>query len=194
MRRFLESRVDVTVGHVELGKEVVRRLAMHQGRAGGERRAAVRGRGQRLVVDVDERRCVFGNVAIIGHHDRHSLADMHHLVARERRTIQILLIARARQADDHELGGEVRHDVGAREDGVHARQRERGRLVDAADRSVRMRAAHEGGVQHPGHPDVVDEAALALEQRLVFQPRHRAADDSHARSRFAASSAASTIP
>ena len=121
MRRFLECRVDIAVGHVELGEQVVRRLAMHQRRAGGERRAAVRGRGQRLVVDVDERRCVFGNVAIIGDHDRHGLADMHHFVARERRTIQILLIARARQADDHELGGEVRHDVGAREDGVHAR-------------------------------------------------------------------------
>ncbi len=50
--------------------------------------------------------------------------------------------------------------------------------VDPADRSVRMRAAHEGRVQHAGKRDVVDEAALADEQGAVLQPRNARSDQS----------------
>ena len=47
-------------------------------------------------------------------------------------------------------------------------QRERVSGVDPADRSVRMRAAHEGRVQHAVKRDVVDEPALAGEQGAVL--------------------------
>ena len=88
----------------------------------------------------------------------------------------------------------MRQQVRAGEDRMHAGQRSRSRLVDAPDRGMRVRAAHEGRLQHARQPEVVDEAALALEQRLVFEPGDRAADDPHARRRFAAASAASTMP
>ena len=78
-------------------------------------------------------------------------------------------------------------EVSAREDGMHAGKRQGGGLIDTPDRRVRVRAAHKRGVQQPGQPDVVDEAAFAFQQRLVLEPRHGAADDSHARKRFAAS-------
>ena len=57
-----------------------------------------------------------------------------------------------------------------REHRVHARQRQRGILRDAADQRVRMRAAHEASVQHAGHRDVVDEAAVPPQQRVVLEP------------------------
>ena len=194
VRRFLERRVDVAVAHVELGEQVVRRLAMRFRRAGAKGGAAVGGRGQRLVVDVDERRRILGDISIVRHHDGERLPDMHRLVARERRAVEVLLVARARQPDHHVLGREMRQEVRADEDRMHAGQRSRGCFVDAPDRGMRMRAAHEGGVQHAGEPDIVDEAAFALQQWLVFEPGHRAADDPHARRRFAAASAASTMP
>ena len=119
---------------------------------------------------------------------------MHRLVARERRAVEVLLVARARQPDHHVFGGEMRQQIRAGEYRMHAWQRERSRLVDTPDRGMRVRAAHEGGVQHAGEPDIVDEAAFALQQWLVFEPGHRAADDPHARKRLAAASVASTMP
>ena len=65
-------------------------------RAGSERVAAIGRRGQGLVVDFNQRRRVLGDVAILRHHDGDGLADMHRLVARECRPVEILLIARAR--------------------------------------------------------------------------------------------------
>ena len=60
-------------------------------------------------------------------------------------------------------------DVVEREHGMDARQGERRLLVDAADQRVRMRAAHERDVQQAGQRDVVDEAALAAQQRFVLE-------------------------
>ena len=39
-----------------------------------------------------------------------------------------------------------------------------------------MRAAHEGGVQHVGNHDIVDEARLAAQQRFVFDPQSARSD------------------
>ena len=49
--------------------------------------------------------------------------------------------------------------------------------VDAADQRMRVRAAHEGRVQHAGKLQIVDEAAAALQQRQVLDPLDRLADD-----------------
>ena len=60
----------------------------------------------------------------------------------------------------HAALGHHCREVIEREHRLHARQVERGRRRDAADRRVGMRTAHEGGVQHAWHDDVVDETAL----------------------------------
>ena len=57
-----------------------------------------------------------------------------------------------------------RREIVEREHRVHAGQRQRVARVDSADQRMRMRAAHERGMQHAGQRDVVDEAALAGEQ------------------------------
>ena len=56
------------------------------------------------------------------------------------------------------------------------------RRVDAADARVRVRAAHEGRVQHAGQLDVVDEAAAAGEQRGSSRRATRRAEVRHSRS------------
>ena len=60
---------------------------------------------------------------------------------------------------------------------MHAGHRQRRVLVDALDQRMRMRAADEGRVPCAGHGDVVDETALAPQQRLVFQAGDAGADD-----------------
>ena len=96
---------------------------MHLRRIGGERGAAVGHGAQRLVIDVDEPGRILGNVAIVCDDDGDGLANVHHFVTGERRPVEVLLVARARQSDDHELGREVSDEVSAREDGMHAGKR-----------------------------------------------------------------------
>ena len=50
--------------------------------------------------------------------------------------------------------------------------------ADPADRGVRMRAAHERRVPHPGARDVVDEAPLADEQGAVLEARNARSNQS----------------
>ncbi len=50
--------------------------------------------------------------------------------------------------------------------------------IDAADQRVRMRAAHERGMQQPGQRDVVDEAAVAGQQRPILEPGNARSDQS----------------
>ncbi len=100
---------------------------------------------------------------------------------------------RVRDEERHRLAQRLRQ-VGMREDGVNARQGARGGCVDAPDARMRERASHEGGLQHAGQVQVIDEAPFALEERRVLQPRDPAADPAHDRSAFAAASAASTMP
>ena len=67
----------------------------------------------------------------------------------------------------------------------------RGLLVDAADQRVGMRAAHERDVQQAGQRDVVDEAALAAQQRFVLQAIDAGADQrGHERATCSAASPA----
>jgi len=53
---------------------------------------------------------------------------------------------------------------------MHTRQRTCCRYVDPANFRMRVRAADEARVKRAREPDVVDEMALAPEQRRVFGP------------------------
>ena len=119
---------------------------MHPWRSGRERRAAVGDHRERLVVDVDQRCGILGDVAIFRDHDCDRFADVHGFVSSQRRAIQVLLVGPAGKTDDETLGAQVRHQIGQREDGVRAGHRECGALVDAAYCSMAVRAAHERGL------------------------------------------------
>jgi hypothetical protein len=64
--------------------------------------------------------------------------------------------------------GEHWREIIEREHRVHAGQGERGGLRHAADRGVRVRAAHEARVQQARHLHVVDVAAAPAQERLVL--------------------------
>ena len=170
VRRARERPVDLAVSHVELGDQVVGRVAMGRRRAVGQGCPAVRDRRQDVVVDLDQRRRVLGDIAVVGDDDGDRLADMGHLVVGERGPVAVLLVARARQADDQPRGGQRRHQIGQRVDRVDARMRARRRRLDAVDGGVGVRAAEKRGLERPRQPNVVDEAAAPAQQRRILQP------------------------
>jgi hypothetical protein len=175
---------------------------MHAWRTVCQRGPAVGDRRQRLIVDFDECSGIFGDISAVGDDDRHRLADVNHLVTGQCGTVAVLPVALAGKADDQPLSPQVREQIGQREYSVYARVRERHCLVDAADRGMAVRAAHEGRVQHVGQSDVVYEAPGSSQQIGVFEPANALPYDpaGHGqrpfpdRRRFAASSAAATMP
>ena len=200
MRGAGECGIDIAVIQVEFGDEIVRRIPVRRGNTRLKRGPAIGNGRQRLVIDVDQGGRVFGDIAIVGNDYGNRLADMHHLVDRKNRTIDLLAEGRRWQRDNKPIGYEMRLEVTMRKHGVHAGPRQGGGLVDAADGGVWVRAAHKRGVQHGRQMDVVDETALATQEVGIFQTANifaerfcaQAARPSACR-RFAASSAAMTM-
>ena len=105
-----------------------------------ERLAGVDHRGQRLVLDVDQRQRVVGRVLVGRDHERDLLALEADLVAREHGLRVVGDRRHPRQAERLEvLGGDHRGDVGVRE---------RLRGVDRDDLRVGVRAAQHRAVDH----------------------------------------------
>ncbi len=59
---------------------------------------------------------------------------------------------------------------------MHARQPHRRVGIDASDASVRVWTAYERRLQHAGKFEIVDETAVAPQQRSVFDPQHSVSD------------------
>ena len=131
-----------------------------QRRVGVERLARVDDRRQRLVLDVDQRERVAGDVLVDGDHERHLLPLEADLVAREHRLRVVGDRRHPGQAQRLEvLGGDDRRDAG---------MRERARGVDREDLGVGVRAAQHHAVHHPGQADVVEVGALAADEARVL--------------------------
>ena len=96
MPGFGESLRDVAVAHVKFGQQIVGRAAVHQRRAGGERVAAIGGDWQGLIVNVEQRRGVLCDIAVVGNDHGNGLANVHHLVDCQNRAVQVLDETRAR--------------------------------------------------------------------------------------------------
>src|SRR4029077_1143934 len=69
-----------------------------------------------------------------------------------------------------------RIDLGCGEDSNDAGGALRCRDLDRDEPGVRMRAAHEAGMQHPRQLDVVDVTAVPAEQALELTPRNARTD------------------
>jgi hypothetical protein len=69
-----------------------------------------------------------------------------------------------------------RHLAGA-DHGQHSRCSARGGQVDPADAAARVRAAQDGGVQHPGQADVAREASFTAGLGEAVEARRVPADD-----------------
>ncbi len=116
----------------------------------------------RRVFDVHQFGGVLGDVAALGHHQRHRLAGKAHASDRERP-----LMDRRLQRHQERIGYFA--DILAGDDGPDAVLLQRRRGVDADDIGVRMRRADDVGLQRAGrHRQIVGIAAAARQQRRVF--------------------------
>ena len=99
--------------------------------------------GQLLVVHLDEVAGVLGDVAVLGDHGGHALAEVAHLLDRDH-------VLDDRTGAERGQGIGALGDVLARHDGDHAGQL-LGRLgADREDLGVGVRAAHDRRVRHAG--------------------------------------------
>ena len=192
----------VAVVGANLGDDVVFRLEMHLGRAGRRRVAAIRGRLQWLVVDLHQSGRVLRNIARLRDHRRDRFADETGLVLRQHHRPGGVGKLRAALILRNPVRGQHGGQVGVAVDGVYAGQGQRLAGIDAADQGVGMGAAHEGHLQHARHVNVVEVLPLSGKQGPVLEPPDARADKrlghdkptACARIRWAASSAAATIP
>jgi len=138
---------------------VVRHVGVHARHAGRERRRQIGHDRQRLVLHVDERERVLGDVAALRDDEGHNLADVAHLVDRERPLGPSVRQGRMRDQERRRL-------IELAELGRRHHQADRGHAtgggrVNPRDPRVRVRAPQRRGVERTRRIHVVDEAAEA---------------------------------
>jgi hypothetical protein len=168
--------VAARLAHVR--RHIARDVVVHARRIGRESVLEVYHGRKRLVVDRDRGRRVFREITALGDDERHRLARVAHLVLGERH-LRALVEERAldrRRRHQQWPGLPVVAEVLRGIHGEHAFVLARPRYVDAADARMRVRAAHECGVQHSRKLDVVDEKRAARKEARVFIPGNRGAE------------------
>jgi hypothetical protein len=152
-----ECALDVAGREARLGEGVVAELGMDQWRAGGQPRLRGKHRGQRLVLDLDQRRRVVGGSPALGGHRDDRLADVAHALDGEgehRAALHPGVVP-----EDAAVGFAEPGDGVASQHAGDARRSARALEVDAYEARVGVRAADEGGVHHARQRHVVDVAA-----------------------------------
>ncbi len=144
----------------------------------GECLLDVRDRRQRLVLDLDELRCVLCRRAGLGHDDRDAVAGEAHPVGRERQMLDELDVVR-HGPEAGQATGPCVLELAAGEGGDDTLRLARLRDVDAGDPRVRIRAADDVRPDHPGRTQVVDVATLAGEEPRVLLAQDGLSDRSH---------------
>jgi hypothetical protein len=155
-----ERRVDVPVGERAIGHAGVALRRCQQVDDGLER----------LVLDVDQFERVLRHVAVAGDDDCDRLAGVaHHLVRRR--------VVRHGRRDAGRKRARERDDVRSREHADDAGMLEGCGDVEPDDAAVRERRPEDRGMAGVRHRrEIVDEAALPAEERLVLDAWNRASD------------------
>ena len=129
---------------------------------------------QLLVVDLEQRERVLGDVAAVRNDDGDGVSDEAHLLLRERALEERDELRQRVHA--HRDRADVTH-VRGQEHRLHAWQRASGLRADREDARVGMRAAHDRRVQRARRLDIGHvSAAAAQEPRILLAP-HRRADE-----------------
>ena len=167
VRRALEGRISVAVADAKT-RQHVRHLVAHFRRARRRGLPCIRMRGERLVLHRDQRGRVLGNIAALGHNDRHRLADEGNLLAREDGGRAALGLARCARAARQAKLGQHRSDVLERQHRRDTGDGARRGGIDAADQGVRVAAPHEGALERAGQRDVVEIAPAAGQEPRIL--------------------------
>jgi hypothetical protein len=183
MIRLVERTLDVAAAQAVVQRDVGVALALQvleigersgrledivHDRLRGHRLDLVVHRGQRLVLDIDQRSRFFRDVRIGRQHQRDRLAGVAHLAERE----YGLIVERRPVVRVGNDGA----DVLARDDAVHALDGLCRRDVDALDAPVRDRAAEDLPVQHPRQLQVMHVLGPPGHLRLAFEAGNGTAD------------------
>ena len=148
-------------------------LGVHEGRTGLKRLLGIDDDRNRVVINLHGIGRVAGEVAIVGNHHRHGLADVACELLGQNCLLGVAHVA-ARVRGAQHAGLNRQRRVG--QHGVDARHSQCGRGIDAVDLRVPKRGAYEGSVQHAGQLEVVDVATLARDELAVFLAEYGIAD------------------
>src|SRR5579859_2229462 len=176
MRRAGKRGVDIAVALAKLDEQVARLAAMGKRRAGPQRGAAIGDRRQRLVIHLNQGGGILGNGAGTRDHDRDGFAHERDFVLGENKWRDIGRQLIGAKLQRQALGGQKRRQIGGAEHRMHAGQPAGGARVDTANAGMGVRAAHERGFEHTGKFQIIDKAALAADERAIFEPQHPFAD------------------
>jgi hypothetical protein len=176
MRSPREGHFDVAIAD-GIGDDPVRdEFAAHRWRTLG---AAIDCRRDCLVIDFNQRGCVFGNIAVAGHHNGYRLANKGDFAVGERERPAPAKIGAGIGNPVHapllQYAGEI-IEREHRDDTRHCACRA---AVDATDQGVRMRTAHESGDRNARCRNIIDKAPLAGHQRMIFQAQNAGSDRTH---------------
>jgi hypothetical protein len=166
--RLPEHLVDRPEPSVEAGDEVVACARMRARRVRVEGPAPIHDGRERLVVDTDQHGGIFGDRAAFGDHHGDGHADMTDLVDRERVVVERLFHQADRRHVRHHLLPGIAEIAGG-EHGNHAGNRARRAHVDGLNARMRLRRAHEGGVQDAGWLEIGNVAAAPADELGVFE-------------------------
>jgi hypothetical protein len=165
--------IGVTNSHGD-GGDVVGVSAGKEPRGAGRQRVGDRGaRRQWRVLDVDQFERVPGQVGIVGHHQRHWLADVADHVPGDGWLQVPVGAGRGRHAVGDDSGG---RDVGGREDRPDPGGLPRALGVDPDHPGVGVGRAQDRGVEHGGDADVLYVSAPPGHETASAQARMRLTD------------------
>ena len=161
--RFGKRRLYITEMKNAARGDVARGERVHLRRAGLHGCFGIEHRRQRFVLDLNQVERFFGRVLVDGRHRGDLVPDVTHGIDGERQ-----VVAGLRKIAVPDVG-----KIASGHDRAHARQRGGPTGVDAHDPRMRVGAAQELPVQHPGHGDVVGVlgAAGGLEQGILLRRR-----------------------
>jgi hypothetical protein len=178
MGRAGKGGVDVAVPNRGAGDEIVRAIEPRPRRACRNCREGIDHRRHRVDVELDQARGILRDAAAHRHHHRHGFAHMADLALGKPCGIDIEADRRRRQRQRNAIAGHQRPQVGIGEHRVDAGERPRRGSVDAPQQAVGDRTAREGGVEHAGNGDIVDETPGAAQQLVILQPHDAAPEKS----------------
>ncbi len=165
-------------GFIEIGL-VLGAVVVELRRARFERLARRHHRGPHRIVDRDVLGRVAGTVERVGNHHAHRIADVAHPVDRDRRPFRHVhrsavapLVERHRGQRTEAVGGVV----GASQQRLNPGHGQRRARIDAADVGVRVRRAHDRGVELMHEIEIVEIAPAPHQQPGILPPRYRLAD------------------